>query len=113
MKIYRILFDTWHGTTLENAMSIVQNGSEEVFFTTSLERAKTYGEVLLRLRKELFFVDKEEFKRFKKTIKNHYLDAIEKIDVNKFCLSLIHKNEMHKEFLFASFFNGYKKEIDA
>lgn len=106
------MFDTWHGTTQENAMSIISKGSQEVFFTTSIERAKTYGDVLLRLRKEMFFIDKEEFKRFKKTIKNDYLDAIEKIDVNNFCLSMIHKNDMEKEFIFGSFFNGYKNQKD-
>lgn len=92
-KTYKKLIDIYHGTDKESAMNIISEGGKEIFFTTSKDRALSYGNTLLKLPRHIIFDNRSDLYRFNKLIKNDFYDF--KIDLvkNLFGIYLIEENK--------------------
>lgn len=99
MKKYKKIVSCYHGTTLENAMSIITNGGKDLFFTTNKERAYSYGDVLIKKDELLEFYNRSDLYHFNKRMKNDFVDAILTLEKNKFVVTLINGKEEMTYFM--------------
>ena len=78
---YKILLTLYHGTTKENAESILKNGYTELFLTNKASRAHSYGDCLVFFWKQFEFktmVDKRRFedKLYKTRFSSDFIDYV-------------------------------------
>ncbi len=81
MSNYYVEFSVYHGTSRDKAVNIVRFGSEELFFTTEISRAKSYSDegVVLRKQMKIPFQYLNEAKRcIRKIVMMDFVDFIEK-----------------------------------
>jgi len=92
-KQYKKKIELYHGTTYENAISILKNGADELFVSTSKERALTYGDVLIKKEQIIWFDNRKDLYYFNKKMKSDFVDGIIKLEKNKFVITIINGEE--------------------
>jgi hypothetical protein len=97
MKKYNLKVNLYHGTSRDNAMSILANGTEECFFTTDKNRALCYGKTVLKKIQNVEFDNKSEMFQFNKRVKNDFYDITLSFKKGRLALYLIEENEKEED----------------
>lgn len=90
---YKLFVKAYHGSTKIKCENIIFNGGKQIFFTTSKDRALSYGDTLLMNEDYIYFDNKKDLYRVKKQIENGFIDFKMDLIKDSFVLTLITKDE--------------------